>query len=364
MKNLKTILLTALVGIGVAVTYFYFEYAVHHSISYIWEDLFDTESSRLIVLPICLILTLIYFGAVHLFDPKTENKESHGLGSAPKPTILNFIKVLGIGFLSLIAGASLGPEAVLVPACVLLGGYVGLKLGKSKPDAKVLGMAGFIALIAAFFNSFFVGLLSLLLIRKEFKIKIDTKLIVVSVVASGSAAFTLGLLESSAFVVVPDYSWKLNIEEIVLLAVLGLAGYMVTYALKALHDAGVTINKLIGQKQWWSRGLVAGGGLSIIYLLGGPLVQFTGNESIVPMLQQSAGLGFIGLAWILLIKLAAISWSKASGYRGGLVFPTVFAASVLVAMAHLIMDDINFIYGLIVVMAGVIIADIKVKFLF
>ncbi len=39
----------------------------------------------------------------------------------PKATISSYVKVLGIGFMSLVAGASPGPEAVLVPACVLIG---------------------------------------------------------------------------------------------------------------------------------------------------------------------------------------------------------------------------------------------------
>lgn len=365
MKNLRIILVAALVGMGVSITYFYFESAVHHSISYIWKDLFNTDEHRFLVLPICLLLTLIYFGAQHRFDPKAEKHESHGLGDTPKPTVVNFIKVLGIGFLSLVAGASLGPEAVLVPACVLLGGYVGSKLGgSSKAAGSLLGIAGFIALMAAFFNSFFVGLLSLLLIKKQFRIDISLKLVVVAVVASGSATLALSRLDNSAFVGLPDYSWALDIRSLLVLAVLGAAGYFMTYALKAAHDGGEEVLKLVAGKSWWQHGLVAGIGLCLLYWLGGPLVQFTGNESVVPMLRQAADLGFLGLVWVLFIKLLAIGWSKAGGYRGGLVFPTVFAASVLVAMAQLFTNDLNLIYGLIVVMAGVIAADTKVKFLF
>ena len=88
-------------------------------------------------------------------------------------------------------------------------------------------------------------------------------------------------------------------------------------------------------EQWWLRGLVAASGLSALYLLGGPLVEFTGNKSIVPMLNQAASLGAIGLIWLVVIKTATISWSKAMGYRGGLIFPTVFIASTLVAIAQL-----------------------------
>ncbi|MEJ0073381.1 MAG: hypothetical protein WDN27_04875 [Candidatus Saccharibacteria bacterium] len=167
MRALKILVAAAFVGAGVAITYYYFEYAVRHSISYVWQDVFDTDHRRFLVLPLCLVLTLAYFGLQHALDPKSEKHESHGLGDAPPPTAVNFIKVLGIGFLSLLAGASLGPEAILVPACILLGQYIGKQaLGNSKPAIQLLGAAGFIALLAAFFNSFFVGLLSVLLIKK------------------------------------------------------------------------------------------------------------------------------------------------------------------------------------------------------
>jgi H+/Cl- antiporter ClcA len=364
MKGLKTVLVTALVGVGAAITYFYFESAVHHSIDYVWNDLFDTETYRLLVVPVCAVITLAYFGAQHLLDPKSEKHEAHGLGSIPSPTILNYLKVLAIGFLSLVAGASMGPEAILVPACVIIGSYIGSKLDGSSPDnIKVYGVAGFIGLFAAFFNSFFAGLLSLLLIKKEFKTEITLQAIVLAAVAAGSTALTLDLLKSSAFVPNPSYSWSVNPATILALALLFVGGWIITHALGAAHGYAVKLTKAFLNREWWVRGMIAAAGLSLLYLLGGSLVQFTGNEAILPMLQKSAELGFLGLLWLFIVKILAISWSKAAGYRGGLIFPTIFAASVLVAMARLYVDDLNMLYGLLAVMAGVFYAEAKVKIL-
>lgn len=365
MKNWKILIAAALVGIGVAITYFYFEYAVKHSTAYVWQDVFNTNTRRFLVLPLSLVLTFLYFGAQHLFDPALEKKESHGLGESPPPMAINFVKVLGIGFLSLLAGASLGPEAILVPACILLGQYTGEKaLHSSKSAVNLLGAAGLIALMAAFFNSFILGVLSLMLIKKQMKARLTPLMIAVGVVASGSTTIVLGMLKNSAYVALPKYDWNIDIGTIFILAVLAVAGYGLTYGLRAAHDASATlIARLTTSKPWWLRSLIAAGGLSVLYWLGGPLVQFTGNESIIPMLQRSASLGFWGLAWILIVKLFAIGWSKAGGYRGGLIFPTVFGASVIIAIAKLYVHDINLIYALIIVMAGVIIADSKAKFL-
>ena len=364
LTQLKILVLIALTGVTVAVTYFYFEYAVRHATVYVWDDLFKTQDTRWVLVPLCLVLTLVYFGAQHLFDAASEKTESHGLGSAPAPTVVNFIKVLSIGFLSLLAGASLGPEAILVPACMLLGSYVGIKLFKNdKPTASLFGMAGFIALFAAFFNSFVIGLLALALVKKQYKIKITPRLLVVAAVASASTIVTLKVLNGSAYVGLPSESGSLTLVNGLVLAGIGLAGFCTTYFLNVAHKAWLPMARFFKARQWWLRALVAGAGLSAIYLAGGPLVQFTGNESIAPMFKQSAELGLLGLVWILIIKVVAITWSKANGYRGGLIFPTVFVASVLVAIAGLYTTDLNIMFGVVIAIVGALVADSKVKFL-
>src|SRR6185312_7764917 len=125
--KLKLFLLTILVGVGVALTYHIFEAIIHNSIDRIWYDWLNTDTHRWVVIPTAIVLTLVYFGVQHFWDRKAEKQESRGLGSMPVPTVINYVKILGIGFLSLVAGASLGPEAVLVPACMVLGAYVGTK---------------------------------------------------------------------------------------------------------------------------------------------------------------------------------------------------------------------------------------------
>jgi len=365
MKQLKIVLLSVLIGVGVAITYFYFELAVRRGIQFVWEDALNTTAHRWLVVPLCLVLTVVFFGVQHLLDPKSEKVKSKGLGEVPTPTVSNFVKVLVLGFLSLVAGASLGPEAVLVPACMLLGSYIGIKLyDTTKPTAFLFGVAGFIALFVAFFNSFLVGMLAILLVKKQFKAKITPQLFVVALISAASAALMLKLLDSRAYVTMPHYSWKLSGASILMLVVLAIGGYFMTYILGFVQRIASFLLKTVSKKQWWLQGLIAGAGLSLLYLAGGTLVQFTGNESVAPLLKDATSLGVVGLVWILLVKLAAIGWSKASGYRGGLVFPMLFSASVLVAIAQLSMSQLNFIYGLIVVMVGIIAADAKVKTLF
>lgn len=365
MKKLQLLLATVLVSIGVAITYHYFEYAVHHSITYIWDTLLNTQTHRWLVVPTCLVIGLIFFGIQHWLDPASEKHQSEGLGEMPKPTIANFAKVLFIGFFSLVAGASLGPEAILVPASMVVGGYVGVKLFKQDSQlAKLLAMVGFIALFAAFFDSFIAGMLGLLLVTKQVKLKLNAGLVILAALASVTTVLMLKVLSSSAFVQMPPYTWHISSRTLLTLVVLLVAGAGLTYSLKGLHIVIDKLHPIVSKYPWWVKGTIAALGLSALYLLGGSLVMFTGNESIIPMLQQAPSLGLAGLAWILVVKLVAISWSKTMGYRGGMIFPTVFAASVCVAFSQTIVQDVSFIYGLIAVIVGVLAANKKLQILF
>lgn len=353
-----------LVSALVAVVYFYFEAGVHHAINFVWNDWLNTGTNRILILPLCLVLSLAFFGAQHYLDPKSEQQESHGLGDAPEPTLGNLGKVLLIGFFSLLAGASLGPEAILVPACLLVGSIVGVQLFKGdKKMAGMLSMVGFIALFAAFFDSFIAGILGLVLVTKEVKVKITPPFVAIAVAASLITVYVLSLLESTPFTTLPQHVWKFSLESALASAALGLAGGAAIFLMGSAHATFQKARLVLAKRAWWQHAIVAAGGLSALYWLGGSLIQFTGNESIVPMLEQSASLGLSGLLVLVLMKILAISWSKALGYRGGMIFPSVFVASTLVAIAHIWAPELSFIVGLIAALIGMFAADRKVKIL-
>jgi len=364
MKKLGLLFSVALVGFGSALTYHFFENSIHWFIDTVWYDTFNTDSNRWLIIPLCLFFGLIFFGLQHLLDPKSENSVEEGLGEAPDPRLQNFIKVLLIGFFSLVAGASLGPEAILVPACLLVGALVGKKFYKGdKQSAQVLTAAGFIALFTAFFNSILIGVLSLFLLLSKTKGKFKTSMLVIAVIASASSWYTLKLLDGESYMSLPDYHWKLNVKTVILMAVLIVVGYFITQFMDKLSKLIKDVRKAYKSDIWVVRAVVASLVLSVLYLVGGPLVEFTGNKSITPMFEQASSLGLFGLLWILVIKIAAIVWCKTIGYRGGMVFPTIFLASVVVAIIGLYVKDLNYIYGLIAFIAGALAANKKTHIL-
>lgn len=367
MKNIKLLLACGLVSVLVAVTYYLFETAVHESINYIWDDLFNSEENRLVVVPLAVVLGMIYFGAQRLLDKKSEGKESHGLGGEKfDPSLKALFVILLLGYFSLIAGASLGPEAILVPASMTVAAIVGVKFYKKDTTAsKALMAASIIALFTAFFHSFFVGMLALLLVKKQTGAALTQGLIVVAVISAGVSFVVLNAIDpQSSYFDFPELSYEIIIRDLVAGLILVLAGYAATFLLRFSHIFVESFRKEIQTRGWLLASLIAVFGLAGLYLLGGPLVEFTGNQAISSLLEESSSLGLLGLVWVLLIKIAAISWSKAMGYRGGLIFPMVFVASTLVAMSQQLVGSTNFGVCLIFAMAGILLAEKKAKILF
>ena len=87
----------------------------------------------------------------------------------------------------------------------------------------------------------------------------------------------------------------------------------------------VLTGRIHDRAPWWLAGAIFGAVLGALYLVGGRSVQFSGSEGAKLLLSGELHYGTWALAGIVLVKLLATSWSLAAGYRGGLVFPAVFA---------------------------------------
>lgn len=362
---MKLLLGCVITGVIIALIYYGFETGVSHSIDFIWNTLLQSEIHRWAVIPITLLGALIFFAAQHFLDPKSEKHEVKGLGGeAAKPTFKKLFLVLFIGYFSLLAGASLGPEAILVPACMAGGGLLASKLLRQESAVKILSAAALIALMASFFHSFWVGLLSILLVKKEANIKITAPLVAIAVLASASATYTLSIIAPKEhYFELPKITWEIALIDTIACGVLLLTGFIATFGLKYSHDFILKMRAKARLQNWWHHALFAGSGLSLIYLIGGPLIQFTGNSSVMPMLHQASTLGAIGLGGIVLAKILAIGWSKAMGYRGGLIFPMAFVAATLAALTQVILHDFSFGIGFVAALVGIFIAEGKARIL-
>ena len=366
MRKLRILLACVVVAILVANVYYLFESAVHHSITYFWNDLFATQTDRVLVIPLAVVGALLFFGLQHRLDRKSENHEGHSLGGDPiDPTLRNLGIILFLGYFSLVGGASLGPEAVLVPASVVIGTGLGMRLFKRDEEAtKALAAAAIMALMAAFFHSYIVGILSVFLVMQVSKAKLSAQLLIIAVIASVSSYLTLNVIDpTNSYFNFPAFTWRIAIIDVLFGLVLIGAGYAATFALKHAHSLIVHYRERSKLTTWVHLALVAGLGMSLFYLLGGPLVEFTGNQSIAPLVDQAPTLGGIGIVIIIIVKLLVIGWSKAMGYRGGLIFPMIFIASALAALVQLYVHDLNLGAGMIAAIIGILAAERKAHIL-
>jgi H+/Cl- antiporter ClcA len=366
MNKLRLLLSCAIVGILVANLYYLFETAVHSSINYVWTNLFSSQTDRALVVPLSVVGALVFFGLQHRFDRKSEHHQSHSLGGEPiNPTLRNLGIILGLGYFSLVGGASLGPEAVLVPASVLVGTAFGLRLFRRDEEAiKALAAAAIMALMAAFFHSYLIGILSLFLVMQTAKMKFSLQLLVIAVIASISSYLTLNVIDpSNSYFNFPVFTWHVAIIDVLFGLVLIGAGYAATFTLKHAHTLIAQYRERAKLTNWVHLAIVAGLGVSLLSLVGGPLVEFTGNQAIGPLIDQAPALGGIGIIIIILVKLLVIGWSRAMGYRGGLIFPMIFIASALAALVQLYVHDLDLGVGLIAALIGILAAERKARIL-
>lgn len=360
MKHARLYLLSLFSGLIVAVVFTLFEDSLSALQNYIWLDVFNTAQNRLLVVPLVLLLSLVYFGVLHVLDGKHENTIQHGLGNAPTATVSNLGKILLIGFFSLLSGASLGPEAVLVPASLVIGGVIAKQL---KSDRHILGGAAFVALFVAFFNSLFGALLGVFLLKKQQR-KFDFHAVISMLMASISAYGALQLLGVNSYFSISTNNVTFSLRGIAVAALLVIVGYLLVYALRTFISlVGLVKNKFTPQP-WYKHAVVAALGLSILFLIGGEFVQFTGNEFIQPLLATAGDYSIIGLLTLAVIKLFAMAWSHQLGYRGGLVFPFVLVLSIAIIIVQRYVYDVAYVYALIATLVGSVIANKKIHTLF
>ncbi|MET0603095.1 MAG: chloride channel protein, partial [Baekduia sp.] len=245
---------------------------------------------------------------------------------APTPSVGAVATILAVGAAGLLAGASLGPEAPLVAAATALGAWAATR-AKADPgsDALVLVLASAGALLVAFFGSLIALAIPLLLLRQRTQQPALGALIAI-VVAGVAAWLTVWLLQGNhhGYGTIP--SAGVDAHDYAVAIVLGLVavaiGALLRWCIARLTRVTARIHDTT---PWWLAAAIFGAVLGVLYLIGGETVQFSGSKGSTMLLSGEVHYGTWALAGVALVKLAATGWSVTAGYRGGLVFPAVYA---------------------------------------
>ena len=240
--------------------------------------------------------------------------------------------IVAVSTVSLIGGASLGPEKALGAMGGGAGSWLARRRALGKEDSQVNTLAGFAGAYGGLFSSTLIVVLLILEVARPGGQRF-AKALAAEIVAS-SVSFGLYFAIAGAVFLdayqVPSYTfedWQLlaaiPLGLFAALVVTLLAGFMMGAArlfgrLKAPAIAKSTLGGVVF-------GIV---GVAL------PLTMFSGSDQLKTVLTHEGTLGLGLLAAILIAKMATFAVSQASGFVGGPIFPSLFIGGIAGALVH------------------------------
>jgi H+/Cl- antiporter ClcA len=357
---LKLLLLAALMGLMSAVITFAFIWVVHELQGLLWDHVSGLGGTWTFVLTVvvCAIGGLVVGVLVKVFGDHT-GVFAELMANFGRTGRFSYREAPGMvitALVSLVAGGSLGPEAPLADACGGLGTLLSDRLKQDEKTTRSLGFSGISGMLGSFITSPFSG--AILAVESARGSVSYVWALFPSLVASAVATVVFVLLSGSFFgnlVVFPDFTPHLT--DLVLAVPLGLIGaaagavFIVVFA---------RLRKIMEplRKHVILRGLIGGLGMGIAGALL-PLTLFSGEYETLEVIDTAAEIGVVMLIVLAVVKLFVTSLLLATGWKGGYIFPTMFAGVALGMALHLIFPSIPVAVAVAATMSGAMVATMK-----
>lgn len=247
-------------------------------------------------------------------------------------------KTIAVSAVSLIGGASLGPEVALGSIGGGTGGWIAKRRNMGDGDAKALTLSGMAAAFGGLFSSPLVSMMLVLEIARPSRThyaKTFYGTLVSSSVGLGlyfaiAGTVFLGLYQ------VPQYKFEdWHLVAGIALGILSVAVVLVTTAI------GTATGKLVGRLRIPDLLLPVLGGLVfglIAVML--PLSLFTGSDQLGTVLSGAGTLGIGLLVATLLGKMVAFAISSATRFIGGPIFPILFVGGTSGVVVHQVVPEV------------------------
>lgn len=361
---LRLMLLVAILGAVSAVITFVFVVLVNLLTDLIWKEvpIVLGVDSRLFTFVICIIGGLLVGLLVKIFGDHNAifSELMQEFGKTGRFDYHHAPGIVITAFISLIAGGSLGPEAPLADACGGLGTLAAEKLKLDEQETRTMGFGGLSAMLGAFITNPFGG--ALLGLESAQGGATGASLyfwaLFPSLLASAVATVVFVGLTGSFFDALYSFPAYTPIIKDLLLAVPfslvgAVAGVLFTLMFKWLRKLMLPMKAHV---VW--RGLIGGLGMGIIGVLL-PLTLFSGEEQTVELIKQATEIGFVMLIVLALTKLLATSLLLATGWKGGYIFPIMFAGVALGMAGHLVFPDTPIAVTVAATLAGALVAALR-----
>jgi H+/Cl- antiporter ClcA len=361
---IKLLALVVVLGLISALVTFAFMAMVHQGTGFVWEQIAPAVGidPRLFTLLVCTLGGLVVGLLVKLFGDHSgifaEVMQEFG-----KTGRFNYRSAPGIvitAFVSLISGASLGPEAPLADASGGIGTWISDRLKLNDQETRTLGYSGVSGMLASFITEPFSGaLLGLESAQGESRGR-QTYFWVLfpSLLASAVATVVFVLLSGTFFETLYKFpAYIPQLRDLVYAAPLGLVGGVVgllfMLTLRRLQDLFLPMKGRVVL-----RGLLGGLGMGIIGALL-PLTLFSGEAETLDLITHAAEIGVLMLIVLGLVKLFATGLLLATGWKGGYIFPILFASVALGLAINLLFPSIPVAVTVAATMAGALVAALK-----
>ena len=361
---IKLLAFVAVLGVLSALVTFIFMALVHQGTALIWEQAAAMAGidPRLFTVLVCTAGGLLVGLLVKLFGDHSGIFAEVMLefGKTGRFDYRNAPGIVLTAFVSLIAGASLGPEAPLADASGGMGTLLADRLKLDEQETRTMGYSGVSGMLAAFITSPFGGPILGLESAQGGTGGKQTYFWVLfpSLLSSAVATVVFVLLSGTFFETLykfPTYSPKLMdlLYGVPLGLIGGAVGLLFMFSLKCLQQLFQPMREHLVL-----RGLIGGLGMGLIGALL-PLTLFSGEEQTLELITQAAEIGFLMLIVLGLVKLFATSLLLATGWKGGYIFPIMFASVALGMAVNLLFPAIPVAVTVAATMAGALVAALK-----
>jgi H+/Cl- antiporter ClcA len=256
--------------------------------------------------------------------------------------------------LALAGGVSLGPENPITAANIALAFWLGRKVSAGLPGAMWVSLAAAGTVGALFGTPIAAALiLSETFTERPGRGSLWDKLFG-PLVAAGAGGLTTVLLAHPTFDIhlpaLEGPGWGDVLAAFLVAPAAAVLGLAAVYAFPYTHRAFRALRHPVL--------MLTGGGLALGLLgaLGGHLTLFKGLDEVKELGADPAGWSAGAFAAMAVIKLAALVVASAAGFRGGRIFPAVFAGVALGLCAHALVPGVQPALGVACGVLGVLMA--------
>ncbi len=246
--------------------------------------------------------------------------------------------LVAVSTVSLIGGASLGPEKALGSMGGGAGSWLAQRRTSSKEDSQVNTLAGFAGAYGGLFSSTVIVVLLILEIARPGGQRF-TKALAAQIVAS-SVSFGIYFAIAGAVFLddyqVPPYGFE--VWQLLAGVPLGLFAALVVTLLVGFMMAAA---RLFGRLKVPAIVKSTMGG--VVFGVVGvalPLTMFSGSDQLTTVLKEAGTLGVGVIAAILIAKMFTFAVSEGSGFVGGPIFPSLFIGGTAGVLVHQVVPSV------------------------